>query len=100
MYQYGPSNNLDGGHADIGWELAVGDVDTVSYTDIGSLASTAILFYNPLVATPTPTPTQTPTTTPTFTFTPTATPTATPHSDSDSDSDEHPVADSNLDSDG
>ena len=80
VFQYGPSNNPDGGHADIGWELTSTDFDTVSYSDIGSLASTAILFFNPLIATPTPTPTQTPTPTPTATptLTPTNTPTPTP----------------------
>ena len=68
-YQFGASNNLDGGHADIGWELATNDFDTISYTDIGSIASTAILFFDPLL----------PTATPTVTGTPTSTPTVTPH---------------------
>jgi hypothetical protein len=78
VYQFGASNNPDGGHADIGWELSTSDYGTYSYTDIGSLENTAILFYKPLVATPTPTntPTATPTSTPTPT--PTATPTVTP----------------------
>ncbi len=82
VYQFGASNNLDGGHADIGWELSTADYGTYSYTDIGSLANTAILFFKPLAPTPTPTntPTITPTATPTATptLTPTATPTVTP----------------------
>ena len=59
VYQFGASNNLDGGHADIGWELSTADFATIAYTDIGSLANTAILFFKPLP--PTPTPTITPT---------------------------------------
>ena len=79
IYQFGASSNLDSGHADIGWELTQTDFDTVTYTDIGSIASTAIVFFDPLIATPTPTPTLTPTATltPTFTATPTSTPTNT-----------------------
>ena len=82
VYQFGASSNLDSGHADVGWELTPGDWDTVTYSDIGSLANTAILFFNPAfpTATPTltPTPTNTPTNTPTFTLTPSNTPTNTP----------------------
>jgi hypothetical protein len=82
VYQFGASNNLDGGHADIGWELDIADYGTYAYTDIGSLANTAILFFKPPGPTPTPTntPTITPTATPTATptLTPTATPTVTP----------------------
>lgn len=86
VYQFGASNNLDGGHADIGWELSTTDFATIAYTDIGSLANTAILFFTPLpptptptvTPTPTPTPTSTPTVTPTVTPTPTSTPTVTP----------------------
>jgi hypothetical protein len=80
VYQFGSSNNLDGGQADIGWELTNGDWDTVSYTDIGSLVSTAILFYNPAfpTATPTASPTVTPTPTIVVTITPTPTATNTP----------------------
>ena len=75
-YQFGASNNLDLGHADIGWELTPSDFDTVTYTDIGSIANTAILFYDPTLPTATPTPTGTPTNTPTNT--PTPVPTNTP----------------------
>ena len=76
-YQFGASNNLDGGHADIGWELTPTDFDTVTYTDIGSIANTAILFFDPLLPTATPTVTGTPTNTPTITPTPPPTNTAT-----------------------
>ena len=82
VFQYGGSNNPDNGQADIGWELSTTDFDTITYTDIGALANTAILFFNPTIATPTPTitptPTQTFTATPTITPTPTQTPTPTP----------------------
>jgi hypothetical protein len=75
VFQYGASNNPDAGHADVGWELSTTDFDTLTYTDIGALANTAILFFNPTFATPTPTITPTPTQT--FTPTPTVTPTPT-----------------------
>src|ERR1039457_6740458 len=84
VYQFGTSNNLDGDQADIGWELSTSDYGTYAYTDIGSLANTAILFFKPLAPTPTPTstptitPTLTPTVTPTMTPPPTVTPTITP----------------------
>ncbi len=83
VFQYGPNNNLNSGHPDVGWELTTTDFDKVTYTDSASLTSTAILFYDPLIVTPTPTPSPTPTATPTSipptpTFTPTFTPTATP----------------------
>ena len=59
VYQYGASNNLNSGHADIGWELGMSDYDALSYSNVGSLASTAMLFFDPLVPTRTPTPTPT-----------------------------------------
>lgn len=77
VYQFGASNNLDSGHADIGWELSTTDLGTIAYTDIGSLANTAILFFKLLAPTPTPTITPTITATATLTVTPTATPTPT-----------------------
>ncbi|MHB8745012.1 MAG: DUF6701 domain-containing protein [Gammaproteobacteria bacterium] len=47
IYQYGPSNNPDNGHADVGWEVATTDYGLYTYTNIGSLANTAIRFYIP-----------------------------------------------------
>ncbi len=47
IYQYGPSNNPDGGKADIGWEVATTDYDLYTYTNIGALANTAIRFFIP-----------------------------------------------------
>lgn len=44
VYQYGASNNPDGGKADIGWELTTTDYGLVQYADIGSLAGTAVKF--------------------------------------------------------
>lgn len=44
VYQYGSSNNPDGGKADIGWELTTTDYDLVQYANIGSLAGTAVKF--------------------------------------------------------
>ena len=47
IYQYGPSNNPDGGHADIGWEVSTTDYGLYAYSSIGALANTAIRFYIP-----------------------------------------------------
>lgn len=47
IYQYGPSNNPDNGHADIGWEVATTDYGLYTYTNIGALANTAIRFFIP-----------------------------------------------------
>jgi MSHA biogenesis protein MshQ len=47
IYQYGPSNNPDGGKADIGWEVATTDYGLYTYTNIGSLNNTAIRFFIP-----------------------------------------------------
>jgi len=44
VYQYGASNNPDGGKADIGWELMTTDYGLVQYANIGSLVGTAIKF--------------------------------------------------------
>jgi uncharacterized repeat protein (TIGR01451 family) len=79
VFQYGGSNNPDNGHADVGWELTAADFDTITYTNIGALANTAILFFiPPPTPTPTDTPAITPTATPTLTPTPTNTPSLTP----------------------
>ncbi len=47
IYQFGASNNVSGGKAQIGWELTTSDFDTINFTDIGSLANTAIRFHLP-----------------------------------------------------
>ncbi len=47
IYQFGPSNNVSGGKAQIGWQLTTSDFDTISFADIGSLANTAIRFHLP-----------------------------------------------------
>jgi len=78
VYQFGPSNNTSGGKAQIGWELTTTDYDLYSFTDIESLANTAVRFFVP-PRTGTPTATASATSTPTYTPTPivTHTPTAT-----------------------
>ncbi|MHB8471485.1 MAG: DUF6701 domain-containing protein [Gammaproteobacteria bacterium] len=48
IYQYGPSNNPDNGHADVGWEVATTDYGLYTYTNIGALANTAIRFFIPV----------------------------------------------------
>ncbi len=47
IYQYGPSNNPDNGHADIGWEVVTTDYGLYAYTNIGTLTNTAIRFFIP-----------------------------------------------------
>ncbi len=44
VYQFGPSNNPSGGHAQIGWELTTGDYALISFSNIGALNGTAIRF--------------------------------------------------------
>lgn len=48
-YQFGPSNNPSGGHAQIGWELTTSDYGLVSYSTIGALNGTALLFTRTVV---------------------------------------------------
>ncbi len=47
IYQYGPNNNPENGHADIGWEASTTDYGLYTYTTIGSLANTAVRFFIP-----------------------------------------------------
>ncbi len=50
ILQYGASNNASGGKAEIGWQNTTSDYGLYSFTNIGSLANQAILFYPPLPA--------------------------------------------------
>ena len=47
IYQYGASNNPDGGQADVGWEVDTTDYGLYTYTNIGALANTAVRFFIP-----------------------------------------------------
>lgn len=44
VYQYGPSNNPDGGKADIGWQVTTADYGLIQFANIGSLNATAVKF--------------------------------------------------------